>query len=199
MRAALERGKTAVVVARAWGAGAVVAATLAMLVAWRVVPGGAVEVPGREGVRWVVWPLVPFVGTLAVPAGVGAVERALERASPVGRVGPAIGSSCLLVLGAAVGIAGARMAGFDEFAVARNSLLLHGVALATVGVGGTSLAWMPGFAAGVVMWMIGTSPAYVASWAVLFLPGDDPAAWVVAAAAFVGGVAAVGVRYGRCR
>lgn len=186
-------------VARAWGGGAVVAATVAVLVAWRVVPGGAVEVPGREGVRWVVWPLVPFVGTLAVPAGVAAVERALERASPVGRLRPAIGFACLLVLGAAVGVAGARMAGFDELAVARNSMLLHGVALATLGVGATSLAWMPGFAAGVVMWMIGTSPGHVAAWAVLFVPGDDAAAWVVAAVAFVGGVTAVGVRYGRCR
>lgn len=176
---------TAVLVARAWGAGSVVMVTLASVIAWRLVPGRPLEVPGRSGVRWVVWPLLPVLVTLATPAAV--IRRDLERASPIPR--PAPGAAFLAMVSVASAASVWASSGFDAAIVVRNTLLLQGVAFIASAAFGASLSWVPGFVGGMVMWMVGTGVGWVAPWAILFRPASDHTAWKVSIAAAAAGVA----------
>lgn len=185
-------GSTALLAARAWGGAAILGTTAATVVLWWLVPGRPIEVPGRQGVQWVVWPLVPVVGTLSAPVGAAVLRRSLERTSATGHRVVGLVSLAMTLVGAAVGTLGSS--GFDQTMVWRNTALLAGVAMWMVSVGAAELAWLPGVAGGVVMWMVGTGPGWVAPWAVLFVAGGDRRAAGIALGAFVVGVSAQLVR-----
>lgn len=174
---------------RAWGFGPLLMAAAVAAAAWRLVPAGAIAIPAADGASSVLWPLVPMLVVVAVPAVLASADRDLERTAARSTVqlrGTAL-AVCLVLVAAAV-VPGQR---FDLVVAARNAAFLIGLAAA-----GSALfppvAWVPVTVTPMVMWLLGTDPLTrrLAGWAVLLEPRTCvPASAVAYGAAAVGSAA----------
>lgn len=179
--------RTGLLVGRAWGLkpmAKALAGVVLLSVAWR----GPLTVPGRQDVAELIWPLAPCLLAIVVPAAAARAhtdqERCAPRSGPLRRlefVGALVATALALASGLAV---------LHSFViVARNSLLLCGMALAATVLLPPSTRWIPPSFIPIVMWLLGARSAGQdpAGWAVLLHdPASLPAA-CVAAAIFIAG------------
>jgi hypothetical protein len=168
--------------ARRWRLGPLAVAVALSWLAWLTVPRSAVAIPAADGASSVLWPLVPTVVALAVAPVLGTAYDDLERTA--GRPGRVLRGYGLAACAVAAGLAALPGARFDVAVVARNSILLTALAVASTAVLSRTTAWLPVVALPIVTWLLGTDPAsrQMASWAVLLAPATSGLGWVVAAA-----------------
>ena len=174
------------VIGRALGGGAYLVGGAATLAAWRLLPRRSLAVLGRDGVYSVIWPLVPALLAVAVPAAVRFDARLLERVSGRPRwTLRARGLGLLAVVGAVV-VAGSP---YDAATCARNLLILVGGALVAASLLPASVAWVPIALYPPCAWLLGTRTNEIhAAWAVPLRPAGDPLAWRVAVVVAMVGV-----------
>jgi hypothetical protein len=157
------------------------------LAAFLLVPAQPVPVPGREGVRSLLWPLIPTFPALAAPACGAVARRDLERTGARSILGLRAGY-VVLVSGATllVCLAGWR---FDLAVVWRNAAFLLGIAFAGTAIAPAG-AWLPVSVIPMVLWLTGTQPGGVVEpWAILLLPGSSHVGlWVAGAVWGLGAV-----------
>lgn len=186
------QARTALIVARAWrGARLLAAALLVVAVArlWRL----PVDVPGRDGVAEVVWPLAPVVIAAVVPGCATTVAGDLERTAARGPrrlAGLAIlGLAAVAVLASFGGGAGDRgMA----LVLGRNAALLAGIALLAVVAVPPGAAWVPVTLVPMLTWLHGARGVGVAParWAWLLQPPSARPALLGSVALLVAGAGA---------
>jgi hypothetical protein len=161
---------------------------------WVVVPPDPVAVPARAGVESLLWPLVPALSALALPAMFTVARHDLERSA----VCPwRLRASAVVVAAAALGLTVA--AGIDEQAVlARNAAALLGVAALSATALPAGAAWAPVAMAPLACWLLGTDAhRHVHAWAVLLLPGRSRVGSLAAEALVVAGTATYVLAGGR--
>jgi hypothetical protein len=152
-----------------------------------VVPPDPVAVPARAGVESLLWPLVPALAALALPAMLTVARQDLERSA----VRPwCLRTGAVLLGAAALGLT-AVAGGADEAVLARNALAMLGVATLSASVLRVGSAWAPVAMAPLVCWLLGTDAhRHVHPWALLLLPGSSCVGLVVAGVLAVSGTAA---------
>lgn len=174
---------------RCWSLGPLLATGLVAAASWFVIPEGPVPVPAGGGVESLLWPLLPALAALAVPAVLANADSELElmtARSPLLLRLRAL-SCCALVLGG-VAAAGVR---FDPVVVWRNTAILAGVAFLAVATLRRGTAWQPLVLMPLACWLLGTDAhRQVRPWAILLAPGSSAGASVAAAALLALGVTA---------
>lgn len=182
------RRRRVVRTARALGGEALVVGTAATVGAGALAPDRPVEVIGRVGVEAVLWPLVPVLLAVVVPASTAWRARALER---VARRGHATLAGRHLGLVLASGLVVVASVPVDQrVLVARNVLGLVGLALVGVRVLSVELAWVPLVGLAATTWLFGTRLGGVPRpWALLLAEPGHRWAWAVAVVAASSGVA----------
>lgn len=175
--------------ARCWSVRPLLLLAIATAAGWYVVPQGPVPVPAAGGVESLLWPLLPVVVTLGVPAVLGSAYGDLERCSsrrPVLLRLRALGF-CVVAVSAAAAV----QTRFDERVVWRNSALLLGLAILATCVLPRALRWQPLVLVPMAMWLLGTDDQRrIRPWNVLLLPGHNATPAYVAAFVLATGVAA---------
>ncbi|MGH9035144.1 MAG: hypothetical protein ACRD0O_05215 [Acidimicrobiia bacterium] len=170
--------RTGVLIARTWGLrplGLGLAGVVVLSSAWQ----GPVSIPVRQDVAEVVWPLAPCLFALVIPGVAARAHTDQERCAP--RSAWRRRAVFVGVLGAGMLLAATLLSIFHPFSVvARNGLLLVGLALAcTIGLP-QSTRWIPVSFFPIVTWLLGARSAGddPAGWAVLLhAPGSAPAFW----------------------
>jgi hypothetical protein len=179
--------RTGLLVGRAWGLkpmAKALAGVVLLSVAWR----GPLTVPGRRDVAELIWPLAPCLLALVVPAAAARSHNDQERCAP--RSGP---QRRLAFVGVLVVTAVALASGLGVLhsfvVVARNTLLLCGIALAGTVLLPPSTRWIAPSFIPIVMWLLGARSAgqEPAGWAVLLQDAGSAAAAVAALACFAVG------------
>lgn len=178
---------------KAWGGVALTCVLMLELGVLVLMPTGSFEVPGRNGVYSVVWPLLPALLAVAIPSATARAGRELEvmaardvRIVRLCFVGLAITASLLVSVTAS---------GLDPAILARNHLLMLGLALVCRAFLAASIAWIPAVAVPIVMWLVGTHVGgAVSDWALLLLPAQSTGALFVAIGAFLAGTSAFCVK-----
>ncbi|MCL6538522.1 MAG: hypothetical protein K6T28_08055 [Acidothermus sp.] len=174
---------------RAWRLKTVCVAAAASVIAWFAIPARPIDVPGRDGVSSVLWPLLPAVVASALPSVLEWSRSPAVVLAPRSRTDTAgrIGFATLLV--GAVAIVGATR--FDPVVVLRNSAFLFGLATllsrwTASGLVATMVVLVP-----MAMWLLGTEPGgFAKSWALLLLDAHSPTAGGFAIGLFVTGACA---------
>jgi hypothetical protein len=165
---------------RCWSLGPLVATGLLAAAGWFVIPEGPVPVPAGGGVESLLWPLLPALVVLAVPAvlaNAGSELELLTARSPLLLRLRALGC-CALVL-AGVAAAGVR---FDPVVVWRNTAILAGVAFLAAATLPRGSAWQPVVLLSLACWLLGTDAhRQVRPWAILLAPGSSASASIAAA------------------
>lgn len=182
---------------RAWQFRMLLLAALLAAVAWTAVPSLPLGVPAREGVRSLLWPLVPTIYAAALPTVFEAGYREGELTSS--RSHSSLRGSILgviLVLCLASSAASYR---FDIAIALRNSALLIGLALIATVLLPHVTSWLPAFIVPTATWLFGTDPnENVACWAVLLQESKSPVASTAAVISLaLGAVMYCGVRQRR--
>ena len=160
---------TAWLVARVWGVATLAVGVVLEVAVVRFVRG-PVGLPGRSELRSLLWPLAPVLPVSLLPGVLRRQRSDLDQTSPrspPGRRGVLV-LSAAAVLASAVVVAPAAMRGV----LARNTLLLGAVAVATSGVASAEAGGIALVALGVASWFLGARPAGAApaTWAVLYQP-----------------------------
>ncbi len=154
---------------RVRGGTAVLAAVALFAVLHVVVPSEAVLVPGRAGVRGLLWPLLPAVWLIPILAFAELWDRPLERIAsrPLWR-----SATLLTVAATATGVLAAYASPvYDAEILVRNLAYLAGFGALCAAVAPAALRWFAPFAVPVGMWLMGTDGVGTAkAWAVLFHP-----------------------------
>lgn len=196
MRSLTLRLTPAAVVVRAWNGGQLLIALALALGALFLVPVQAVPVPGREGVRSLLWPLIPTLPALAAPACASVGFRELERTGA--RSLPGSRAVCVVLASLATGLVCLAGWRFDLMILFRNAAFLLGTAFACTAISPTA-AWLPVSVIPMVMWLTGTQPGgIVEPWAILLLPRSSAlAAWISWAAWGLGAGLLCSLRVGR--
>ena len=169
------------------------AAGTALLLAF--VPRDAMAVPGRDRVFAVIWPLLPTLLAVPIPA------IAEHRTDDVHRTAPRILALRLRVLATVavlclVGVSTGAVIG--SHVLIRNTAALVGLALLGAGVLPRSVSWALLVLTPMAMWLFGTRREQDAfAWAFLLRPAADRWADAVAAVLLGGGIGAFTV--GRAR
>ncbi|MFF2653799.1 hypothetical protein [Streptomyces sp. NPDC058045] len=181
--------------ARRWQLGRQVGVLVGCGGLWVVTPMRMYEVPARDGVQGMLWPLVPVVFAAFLPSVLGTAAEVPERcAARPGRL-RAVTVGVVLLLAAGLVLFGVR----DPAVAARNTVLLVGAALVAAWLLPAAAGWAPVVVAPILMWLVGTRPhGAVAPWALLLVPAHGTAAWLswaVAVAALVVGTGGY-VRWG---
>ena len=174
---------------RCWSLGPLVATGLLAAAGWFVIPEGPVPVPAGGGVESLLWPLLPALVVLAVPAvlaNAGSELELLTARSPLLLRLRALGC-CALVL-AGVAAAGVR---FDPVVVWRNTAILAGVAFLAAATLPRGAAWQPVVLLPLASWLLGTDAhRQVRPWAIVLAPGSSASASIAAASLLGLGVTA---------
>ena len=174
---------------RCWTLGPLLATGLVAAAGWFVIPEGPVPVPAGGGVESLLWPLLPAVVVLAVPAvlaNAGSELELLTARSPLLLRLRALG--CCAVVLAGVAAAGVR---FDPVVVWRNTAILAGVAFLAAATLTRGTAWQPLVLLPLACWLLGTDAhRQVRPWAILLAPGSGASASISAAALLAVGVLA---------
>jgi hypothetical protein len=158
-------------------------------IGWFVVPVGPVAVPAGGGVESLLWPLLPTVAVLAVPAVVATADGELERAT--GRPELAVRVRALAWCAAVLSLVGLLGERFDGVVVWRNTALLGGAALLASIVLPAAAAWQPLVLLPLVCWLLGTDrQRHIRGWAILLAPAERGSAEVAALVVLVTGVVA---------
>ena len=179
--------RTGLLVGRAWGLKPLAKAlfgVVALSVAWR----GPLTVPGRQDVAEIIWPLAPCLLAIAVPAAAARAHSDQERCAP--RSGQIRRLLFAVALMAIAGLLASGLAPLHSFVVvARNTLLLCGMALGATVLLPSSTRWIPPSFIPIVMWLLGARSAgqAPAGWAVLLHEGRSATAAGVAVAFFAVG------------
>ncbi len=189
------RRATAVAILRAWNGGTFGFAALLGLAAFLLVPSHPVPVPGREGVRSLLWPLVPTLPAVAVPGCLSAGHRDLERVAARSLL--RMRAACVSAIAVATFLVCLASWRFDPVVVWRNAALLLGIAFAGTAVH-PAVSWLLVSVIPMVMWLTGTQPGGVVEpWCVLLLPrGSALAAWLACLAFALGAAVACCARLG---
>ncbi|MER6774979.1 hypothetical protein ABT389_35225 [Streptomyces bacillaris] len=154
---------------------------------WIMVPTDMYDVPARDGVQAMLWPLAPALFTALLPASLGTAAGAFERTvrSPL--------RLRLLVSGVAVALAfGVALCGaaVSPAMALRNTTLLVGLAFLGTVLLPAGAAWTPAVFIPMVMWLTGTkSTGQVYPWATLLVPPGSIAAEVAATVVLAAGLA----------
>ena len=181
------RYRTAIAVWRAWHGtqhATLGALGVAVLHLW----SGPIEVPGRDDVAQMVWPLAPTLLALACLTGsrtaMGPSERITPRGAAAVRAGYLLALGCF---GASLLVASGPIA--DARVVARNDAFLCGLALLAAEVLPASAAWVPVVVVPMAMWLLGSNGLGSAPepWAVLLEPAGSTAAARVASGTLLAG------------
>jgi hypothetical protein len=180
--------------ARRWRLGPLCVAVGLSWLAWLTVPRAAVAIPATDGASSVLWPLVPTLVALAMTPVLCTAYDDLERTA--GRPGCVLRGCALAACAAAAGLAAVPGVRFDAMVVARNSVLLTGLAVASAALLPRTTAWVPVVVLPIVTWLLGTDPVTrrLAAWAVLLAPSATAAGWVAAAMLAVAALAGYGPR-----
>jgi hypothetical protein len=172
-----------ILTARCWSVPALLGLCALAAACWVLVPGAPVPIPAGGGVRSLLWPLVPVVACLGVPAVLGATDGDLERTSsrPAALLRLGALGCCVAALGGVAAL-GVR---FDATVIWRNTALLLAVAVVSTRLLPKAMRWQPLVLLPVLMWLLGTDEhRLIRPWALLLLPGDRPAAMAISVAAF---------------
>ena len=174
---------------RCWSLGPLLAAGLVADAGWFVIPEGPVPVPAGGGVESLLWPLLPALVALAIPAVLATARfehELLTARSPLLLRLRALGC-CALVL-ACVAAAAVR---FDPVVVWRNTAILAGVAFLAAATLPRGSAWQPVVLLPLGCWLLGTDAhRLVRPWAILLAPGSSTSAVIAAGALLALGVTA---------
>ncbi|MFI1186290.1 hypothetical protein [Streptomyces californicus] len=183
-----ERPSAPAVFVRRWLLHRLAAAALVTGCLWTLVPTDRYDVPARDGVQAMLWPLAPALFTAVLPVCLGTAAGPFERT--VRRPG----RLRLLVAGAAVALAsGVALCGaaVNPAVAFRNTALLVGLAFLGTVVLPAGAAWTPAVFVPVVMWLTGTRATGRAyPWATLLAPPASASAGALSAVVLVAGVAA---------
>lgn len=162
---------------KAWRLRRFMIIALVTAVAWLVVPSGPVTVPARDGVRSLLWPLVPMLLAGALPTTLAAGYRDTELTAARSRTQLRGGVFLIaLALSLAPSLVAVR---FDILVIWRNTGFLIGLALLSTAALPQSAAWLPVCVVPMWMWLLGTTPDdKVESWAVLLQPSHSVTALI---------------------
>lgn len=163
---------------------------------WLLIPTDMYDVPARDGVQAMLWPLAPALFAALLPTtlstAAGAFERTVRNPIRLRLLITGIASAlalCVILCGASVSA---------PIAI-RNTTFLIGLAFLGTAVLPAGASWTPPVFTPMVMWLTGskaTGQAY--SWAVLLLPADATYAWIASytiAAAGLGAYILYGPRH----
>lgn len=154
---------------------------------------GPVEVPGRDDIAQIVWPLTPTLLALACLDGARTAHHPGELLTPRGAVVVRTGYlGALAALGALLLVPASAGAGVDASVLARNGTLLCGLALLTLELLPPAVAWTPLVVVPMLTWLLGSNGLGVPPepWAVLLEPAGSATARTVTALVAAAGIGA---------
>ncbi|MFH9568424.1 hypothetical protein [Streptomyces globisporus] len=181
-----EHASALAVYARRWYLHRLAAAAVITGGLWTLVPTDMYDVPARDGVQAMLWPLAPALFTALIPAALGTAAGPFERTVRNPLALRLLVSVAAIALALGVALCGAGVSPAMAF---RNTALLVGLAFLGTAFLPPGAAWTPTVFVPMVMWLTGTKATGQAHpWATLLVPPDSATAAALSAAALAAGL-----------